>query len=238
MESNISSVRQEPTLTLRQEQVRLTQRRILDTFESELLEQGYGGVSIRSVAKRAGISVPTIYRYYPNKGALMIALVDSSNEEGGFDPFAILASGNDPMDTITRLLDGIWGVFERRPGRVKALVQAVSSESDPDDPMGESFRRNAFFAREALSPLTKLPPEVLRELQATVALLIGPQAWFSLRAGYNLPLSVARSVVLDTIRAALQQAGASADKSPSGNHRVDRSEQALRERFSKATREI
>src|SRR5205085_3398286 len=75
--------------TLREEQVRLTQQRILDTFESELMTNGYANTSIRSVARHAGMSVPTVYRYYANKEALLVALMEASEDEAGFNPFGI-----------------------------------------------------------------------------------------------------------------------------------------------------
>src|SRR3954452_104428 len=111
-DSNFDSV---PMQSLREEQVRLTQQRILDTFESELIKNGYAEVSIRSIAKRAAISVPTVYRYYPNKQALLMALMASSSPEASFDYVGILSQDLEPMETITRLLDELWDVNERQP---------------------------------------------------------------------------------------------------------------------------
>src|SRR5437870_2441826 len=110
--------------TLREEQVRLTQQRILDTFENELMSNGYANVSIRSIARRAGMSVPTVYRYYANKEALLIAIMDASEAEVGFNPFSILAATQDPLEAVTKLLDGMWEQIERHPGRTKAVLQA------------------------------------------------------------------------------------------------------------------
>lgn len=38
------------------------------------MEHGYHGTTIRQVAARAGLSVPGMYHYYPNKHALLVAL--------------------------------------------------------------------------------------------------------------------------------------------------------------------
>src|SRR3954464_11612198 len=126
-----------PMPTLRQEQVQLTQQRILDTFESELAQHGYVNVSVRAVAKSAGISVPTVYRYYANKEAMLTALLDAAEAEQGFNPFAVLASTHDPLEALTRLLDGLWAVAERRPGRVIASVQALVPSEDDTESTGE-----------------------------------------------------------------------------------------------------
>lgn len=45
---------------------------ILDAAASILIEEGLGGFSIEAVARRAGAGKPTIYRWWPNKAALLI----------------------------------------------------------------------------------------------------------------------------------------------------------------------
>jgi AcrR family transcriptional regulator len=45
---------------------------ILDAAEAILKESGAGGFSIEAVARRAGAGKPTIYRWWPNKVALLL----------------------------------------------------------------------------------------------------------------------------------------------------------------------
>lgn len=225
--------------TLREEQVRLTQQRILDTFESELMSSGYANASIRSVARNAGMSVPTVYRYYANKEALLLALLEASESEAGFNPFTILASTQDPMQAITRLLDGMWEQIERHPGRTKAVLQAITEADEEAEPVFEVLRRVAFMAREALAPLSYLPEEKLQELHALVALLLGPETWYALRVGHGLSMERARAVVLDTISAALKATRTDAPGRGNGSApELERSEQALKERFRQATKTL
>jgi AcrR family transcriptional regulator len=225
--------------TLREEQVRLTQQRILDTFETELMNNGYSSVSIRLVARHAGMSVPTVYRYYSNKEALLVALMDASEAEAGFNPFSILASTQEPMEVITKLLDGMWEQIERHPGRTKAVLQAITEANDEAEPAFEVLRRVDFMAREALTPLSYLPGDKLHELQAMVALLLGPQTWYALRVGHGLTRERARAVVLDTIKAALEASKAQAPR-PGNKHlpQPGRTEEALRERLRQASKEF
>jgi AcrR family transcriptional regulator len=227
-------------LSLREEQVRLTQQRILDTFESELLSEGYSSVSMRSVAKRAGISVPTVYRYYQNKEALLVALLDATTDEARFDPFAILASSDDPVEIVASLIKTTWDINERKPGRMKALVQALSISEAKGSAHDEGFKRLAFRAKEALAPLSFLPPEELRKLQAVIALMISPMTWYSLRFGHGLPLDVAKSIVMDTVKASIDAALTRAgDRRANGKSAgLDRSKDAIRERFEKARKEL
>jgi AcrR family transcriptional regulator len=47
-----------------------------------LVEQGYEGATTARVAERAGVSVGSLYQYFPNKDAILVALVRSHVEAG------------------------------------------------------------------------------------------------------------------------------------------------------------
>lgn len=47
---------------------------ILAAARAELSEKGGNGLNIRCVAKRAGVSIGTVYNYYPDKMHLLVAL--------------------------------------------------------------------------------------------------------------------------------------------------------------------
>ncbi|RYD41940.1 MAG: TetR/AcrR family transcriptional regulator, partial [Verrucomicrobiaceae bacterium] len=49
-----------------------SQEAILDAAEAVLQESGIGGFSIEAVARRARAGKPTIYRWWPNRTALML----------------------------------------------------------------------------------------------------------------------------------------------------------------------
>lgn len=48
---------------------------ILEAAEREFLEHGYGATTIDAIARRAGGSKSTLYRFFPNKAALFHAVV-------------------------------------------------------------------------------------------------------------------------------------------------------------------
>ncbi|MGW5517971.1 TetR/AcrR family transcriptional regulator [Nocardia africana] len=48
---------------------------IRDAAFAELAESGYGKLSMEAVARRAGVSKPTLYRRWPNKQQLVLALI-------------------------------------------------------------------------------------------------------------------------------------------------------------------
>ena len=61
---------------LREEQARLTQRRILDAAYALLLEQGYTATTMAAVAARAGVSGQTVYKTFGSKPALAKRVYD------------------------------------------------------------------------------------------------------------------------------------------------------------------
>ena len=55
--------------------------RILEAAELEFDLQGYSGASMRSIVRRAETSLGNIYRYYPNKEALFLSIVEPVLED-------------------------------------------------------------------------------------------------------------------------------------------------------------
>src|SRR3954468_20139845 len=51
-------------------------QRLYEIAISQMAERGYEGTTLRDVAKEAGVSVGLLYRYFPNKRAVIIALYD------------------------------------------------------------------------------------------------------------------------------------------------------------------
>jgi AcrR family transcriptional regulator len=67
----MNSERRAYTSTLRAEQARLTQRRIVDAAHRLFLEQGYGPTTMTAVAKAAGVSAQTVYNAFGGKAELL-----------------------------------------------------------------------------------------------------------------------------------------------------------------------
>ena len=63
-------------MTVRDLQREVTRERILTTVLELVAEPGAGDVAVPEVARRSGVSVATIYRYFPTKDALLDAAAD------------------------------------------------------------------------------------------------------------------------------------------------------------------
>ncbi|MGB1140774.1 MAG: TetR/AcrR family transcriptional regulator [Halioglobus sp.] len=122
----------------RQERAKRTYEAILSAAAELLLEVGVERISTNLVAERAGITVPALYRYFPNKysvlNALGAVLVDRQNKvfQAWFERH--LASG-DPEELIVNvkeLLRETYEVTREQPGGleiVQALLREVRLES-------------------------------------------------------------------------------------------------------------
>jgi AcrR family transcriptional regulator len=106
----------------------------------ELLEQNaYSAVTIESIAVRAGVSKATIYRWWPNKAAVVtdcfLDLIVS--EVNLVDTGAVREDLRQDMCRLTRVLAS-------KSGRIIAALIA-EGQSDPES--ARSFRENWIFRR-------------------------------------------------------------------------------------------
>jgi len=62
---------------VRAEQRRATRQRVLDAARALLLSRGYGGATIDAIARRAGVSVQTVYNTVGGKAAVLKAVYDT-----------------------------------------------------------------------------------------------------------------------------------------------------------------
>jgi AcrR family transcriptional regulator len=71
------------------------------TGAAQVLERrGYAGTTTDAIAERAGVSVGSVYQYFPNKEAILVALAERHIEEG---------------------FERVWGLLEEARGRELAL---------------------------------------------------------------------------------------------------------------------
>jgi len=54
---------------------------ILEAAAQVLVEDGYDGATTNRIAQRAGVSIGSLYQYYPNKEAVVAALFDRLSEK-------------------------------------------------------------------------------------------------------------------------------------------------------------
>jgi len=64
-----------------QDRSRITVEAILEATAHILTEEGYDKASTNRIAERAGVSIGSLYQYFPNKESLMAALMEQHSNE-------------------------------------------------------------------------------------------------------------------------------------------------------------
>jgi AcrR family transcriptional regulator len=94
-----------PRKSPRQQRSRETFERVLDVAAKTFEELGYAGTTTNKVAEAAGISIGTLYHYFPDKDALLYALADrhlAHASESMMAVFARLREGQPDLGTSLR----------------------------------------------------------------------------------------------------------------------------------------
>ena len=113
-----------------QERAKRTYEAILAAAAQLLVEVGVERISTNQVAERAGITVPALYRYFPNKYAVLnamgAALMDKQNDvfQQWFDRYLTLRDLPLLLDNIYELLKRTYDVTLEQVGGLE-VVQAL-----------------------------------------------------------------------------------------------------------------
>lgn len=79
-------------------------RRILDAARARFRHFGIHKSSMREIAKDAGVAVGTVYLYFKNKDALVLAFVHDFKQRHESTAEALLASDKSPAETIRQYM--------------------------------------------------------------------------------------------------------------------------------------
>ena len=123
------STRLRPRKTPRQERARQTVEAILQASAQVFARHGYARTTTNKIAVRAGVSVGSLYQYFPNKDAILAGLMDKHMEQVQAVVREALADLANPDFS---LLEGFRGLFTRLVAIHQAdpdLTRALSEEN-------------------------------------------------------------------------------------------------------------
>ena len=149
-------------------QVRAARLRVIDAAKGLFLEQGYPATTLESVADAAEVAIPTLYRLFGSKRALLTAVLEISfagdDEPVSFvDRPAVQAALAEP-DPV-RLVDAFAAIarefMDRSSGILHVLATAAQIDAEAADLLSEIRRQRhtgqsrivaALIERGALDP--------------------------------------------------------------------------------------
>jgi AcrR family transcriptional regulator len=183
-----------------------TRARIVDAAR-ELLPTG-ATVPVDAIADRAGVSVQTLYSHFGSKRGLLLAVIDSVQQDAGlYADFELVWSSPDGETALRRMLeatiriwDGAWAIveFAERARRVDPEIQGHLREVD-------GYRRSNLVSiaeRLAVEGRLRARRDVATAADLAFALSL-PAVYEELAVVRGWPLDRAVSAVTESVVTAL-----------------------------------
>ena len=152
--------------------------RILDAAHRAMLAGGYRGTTMPAIAAEAGVSVGLLYRYFPGKAELYLAMCEAVTQQQLDELAAVMGQIADPRErlaaAIHQYVDGLaaehWGT----------IVTAGWAEADVEPALRDLLRRRcdqirafaAMFLREAIARGEVEPDIDVEELSTAATMLL------------------------------------------------------------------
>ncbi len=112
-----------------QRRARATVASILDAAARVFVEHGYAGGTTNRIAAEAGVSVGSLYEYFPNKDSVLAALLERRLADGAQDLDLALADleGSPPPadEALARLIDAVFARFQGAADLDRVLFEEV-----------------------------------------------------------------------------------------------------------------
>jgi AcrR family transcriptional regulator len=111
--------------------------RILTSAARMFANFGYNGVSTRDIASGAGVNEVTIYRHYPRKRDLYIAVLNAELQQIKLrgDLLALIAEAQDARTAVVRTFELIRATMTKRPELLRLMHYSSLEISEDIDPL-------------------------------------------------------------------------------------------------------
>ena len=162
-------------------------------------DRGNDAVSMREIAAEAGISVSSVYQYFPDKNALLRALIVRYLDEIRGEIVRVLVevrTRDDLVAAVHELIDVMWAMFKREP-ELAAIWSGIQANAVLRELDLEDTREIAGgFAVLATNLMPDADPTEIRD----VAFYVAHVAFFALRIAYYSPKKEAEAMVREQKR--------------------------------------
>jgi AcrR family transcriptional regulator len=203
--------------SLREQHAELTRELILRAL-AELLQDGRAGeLSVRDVARQAGVSLRTVYRHFPTREELFGAAADWIDWRIFGD-----VRLDETVEDLPKLFRHACDRWDEHPRLAQAMALSQAGRSDPSH-----WRLQRLAAiRRALTEVTgDLPEEEKRKAVAVLDYLENVLAWVTMRAVTGLDgrrVGEAVEWAMETLIEDLRRRNAAAGRTGRGSTRLVR----------------
>jgi AcrR family transcriptional regulator len=128
------------SMNRRERQKAETRADLLSAAHALVKEVGYEGLTIRKLAERVGYATMSVYSYFPDKHAILLAIAR--------DAFAELArrmdrdAPSDPVEALKMLMRAYAAFGLENPNEYRTVFMTVDPVHDPDNPSVEMTKEN------------------------------------------------------------------------------------------------
>lgn len=193
-----------PRKSPQQERSRRLVAAIMDATARILARDGYAQLNTNAVADLAGVSIGSLYQYFPNKGALVTGVVERHGQR--IHDTIVAAVGTTPPATLTDAVRHIVAAVVAAH-RIDPVLHAVLEAEMPK--LG-IFDGHAGTVRAIAGQLAVLPPQVRAEIQVRdpvhAAAVVGEMVHALIHAALIPPVTTALTadqIEGETVRAVL-----------------------------------
>ncbi len=106
-------------------------KRIVDAVLELLQSDGYDAVQLREVARRAHVSLATVYKLFPTRDVLIVAALEYWMASNAYPDIEPPMPGETLHDGLMRILRHVFEPWERNPRMLEAFHRARTEPGGP-----------------------------------------------------------------------------------------------------------
>ncbi len=162
-----------PRKTPRQERSRVTVDAILEAAAQVFESRGYAAGTTNHIAERAGVSIGSLYQYFPDKESVANVLIERHMQEGA-ELFAdVLGHVGQQPHSLATVLDHFVGAMVEMHAKNPRLQHVLLEEVPHSHEMHEAMRGEKRKAMVAVKMLLESSPEVrVTDLSAAAYIVV------------------------------------------------------------------
>jgi len=150
--------------------------RMLEVASRSIVEKGLDAVRMSEIAESSGVSIGSLYQYFPDKASIVMTLAERYNKEGRDCVEAELSAVNSEdelLQAMLRIVDGYYEMFLSEP-----VMQAIWQATQADKVLQEMDEEDCNAHKlMLLNTLVRIRPgqkiEEIESIASLVMLFIG-----------------------------------------------------------------
>ena len=156
-------------------------QKILDAAGAAFYNEGYQAIGVDALAERAGVSKMTLYRHFPSKDELIVAVLNAFDQNSTAQYAALMAVPTTPRAKLLAIFEWIAKRARQPDCHGCAFQNSAAEYPEPSHPVHTAARANKRGVRAAYLAQARALGARDAEMLADQLLLLTDGAWASSR---------------------------------------------------------